>query len=738
MRVGECTNDRDLIQALDQLKTERQNNRRPFEVTWWNNIALVAGDHFAEFVPETGNFVEPTKEPHQVRLVVNQARIVARQQVSKITKARPVMDVMPRSGDDDDLAATKVGLWALDAAEFKYKLRKRRRQALWWTILCGTSGVMVGWNPEDDADGYIEFAVDPTTGDRTYHPERISELKKMVDTGEIDDEKVLELQSWPLGDLEYKVYSPFQLLPDDTVLEWEDIGDLITIDVMELEKAKDIWPEAANDMTADDARPSSVMQKLLLKAGFRTDQQETSAETLNIFTWWLKPGQYGSEYLKYGKMVRWCNKETKLEIHEHCPYNDGLLPFAFFTHTPNATSIWSDTVITDVRPINLELDKTVSQLLENRDYMVNPQWRVPNQAQINKIKSQPGGMVKYQHQRDVPPPEQLPGIPLPTQIENLVVGLRDMILDVSGMGEVSRGRVPSGVRAQNMLAFLQEEDESTIAPISEDFEDSIARMATLTLSRFSQFYTVDRMLKAYRPGGRADVRKFKGANLKGQTDVVVQSGSALPKLKSSKQAYVIQLVQMGILKDPKQIRDYLELGEGEPDEVDMAYLQADRENDIMMRSVRNQLKKGEEALYAKPPEPEPEPDEMGMMPTPEMEPEGLPTGAGQAPEMGLTTDSEEGSSFAVPVKQWHLHEAHLQRHRRIMMSAEFEALALTYPDVVRLFDEHTTMHEQALQQEMMQQMQMMALAQGGPSSTAPPQGAQPQADTAAAAQAGGY
>jgi hypothetical protein len=767
MRVGECTNDQDLVSALSDLKQERMNNRQPFEVVWWNNIALIAGDHYSEYSSMRGEFLEPVKEDHEIRLVINQARVVARQELSKITKSRPVMEIMPRSSDDNDIAAAKVGSFALDAAEWKFRLRRRRRQALWWTLLTGVSGIYVGWDASDYDDGVIEFAVDPTTGDAVYHPDRIEQLKKMAQTGEIPE---VDFESWPLGDLEFKVYSPFQLLPDDTVMDWEDIADIITVDVVELEQAKDQWPDAAKDIQSESVKPSSVVSRMLRRAGLGSGQVSASEDVVNVYSYWLKPGVYDSKYLESGKMVRWCNQDTKLEVHDHCPYNDGRLPFAFFTHTQNATAIWPDCTITDIRPINLELDKTISQLLENRDYMVNPMWRIAEQVQLRKVKSQPGGMVKYVHVRDVPAPDQIPGVPLPTQVENLVVGLRDMILDVSGMGEVSRGRVPSGVRAGNMLAFLQEEDETKIGPIIEDFEDSIARMASLTLSRYSQFYTTQRILRAYKPGGQADVRKFKGSDLKNNTDVVVQAGSALPKLKSAKQQYVLQLVQLGIMRDPKQIKDMLELGEGEPDEIDMAFAQADRENDLMLRSVQNQLDEAEQSMF----QPAPStaagnggpPQGPGMMQgmgggegeiPPEMaesggvigEPGGMPGVEGGDAELAAAQEElagmpgklgiQEGSSpssFAVPVKKWHIHEAHIKRHRRVMMGAEFEKLALTHPDVVRIFDEHISMHEQALQEQQMQQLQMMQAAQGGPAQTAPPPGAQPMADSAAVAASG--
>jgi len=293
-----------------------------------------------------------------------------------------------------------------------------------------------------------------------------------------------------------------------------------------------------------------------------------------------------------------------------------------------------------------------------------------------------------------------------------------------------------------MLAFLQEQDETQLGPIIEDFEDSIALLGSLTLSRYSQFYSTQRLLRAYRPGGRSDVLKFKGADLKGNTDVMVQAGSALPKLKAAKQQYVIQLVELGILKDPKRIEDWLELGGAEPDKIDLAFRQADRENDYMMRGAQNKLTQEEQGMFAPSVEAAAEPQameqmEMGMeayagggMPTNGMPPMDEEEGIPEEPQGG-------GQSFAMPVKKWHIHEAHMERHIRQMMGPEFERLALTHPEVVRIFDEHVAMHEQAIQEQMLQQMQMMALAQGGPASTAPDQAAQPTSNAQQVAMSAG-
>lgn len=150
----------------------------------------------------------------------------------------------------------------------------------------------------------------------------------------------------------------------------------------------------------------------------------------------------------------------------------------------------------------------------------------------------------------------------------------------------------------------------------------------------------------------------------------------MPRSKSAKQQYTLELISLGVLKDPHKIEQMLELGSGEPDDTDKAVAQANRENNLMMHG-----------------------QSMGTF----------------ALDVNL---DEEGfrkqANVAIPVKKWHNHAVHIARHTSIMMDEEFDRLAVTHPEVVRLFDEHLAMHYQMQEQEQQAQMQMMLAAKGAP------------------------
>src|SRR5215831_3708962 len=238
MRIGEAKSDKDLLQAVESARQRRLDIRRGYETIWWNNIALVNGDHSARWDPHMGRFEDrdtffqdlSEKKP---KLVINHALTVGRTELAKLTKARPIMEILANSDESVDIAAAKVGRAALDYAEWKFRLHRKRKNALWWMIQTGFGALYVGWDYLNTDAGFMEFIIDPDTGDPVFDPRRLRELKDMVAHGQLDDD--LQVQRYPLGEVEFKVYSPFQILPDETKLEFSELNDLITTEIADVD-----------------------------------------------------------------------------------------------------------------------------------------------------------------------------------------------------------------------------------------------------------------------------------------------------------------------------------------------------------------------------------------------------------------------------------------------------------------------------------------------------------------------
>lgn len=704
MRLGEATNWDQLLRACELARKRRLEKRRGFDYVWWMNIALRAGDHFVEWHPLRSEYIDPDPNPDsRYRMVINQAQVVYRTELAKLLKSRPMMEVVAASTSSRDINATKLSRNVLDGLEWKFRLRQLRKQWISWGLTTGTSAIFIGYDSDDDRDGEFEFLIDPNTSEPVFDPRRISQLNDLVDTGELDG---LQKESWPLGDLEYKVFSSFQLLPDETKLNWNEIRNLITTEVVDYDEACGIWPAAKRLRPQSDAVLGTVEKRMMMQLGLMPSRDAVVQDALKIHTFWLLPRTYrANNFLKNGIMFRWSGDQI-LEKQPVFPFQDNRMPFVFFTHIPQDEVIWGKSILEDIRDANIELDRKVNQLIENADYMANPQWLVATQHQIiGKIKNAAGGMIRYVHAPGVPEPSRLEGASMPAQFERLPQLLREIILEISGQSETSRGRVPTGVRSGVAVAYLQEEDESKIAPTVEEVEIGAALMGSLSLSRISQFYTLKRTLRFRGDDGMWDVVEFMGADLKGVADVIPVAGSALPKSKAARQQYVLELVNLGVERDPYRIRQMLELGEGDPDDTDKARAQAKRENLMMLHGMHRPGDPNKEPMY------------------------GVQADQAQGPADAGVTQGPSGQDkqpMAPPVFQWHNHQVHVQVHRSLMMDEMFDQLQMTRPEIVRLFNEHIAMHEQVLQQQMQQEMQMQLALRGGPS----PQGGgggQPQA-----------
>jgi len=682
MRLGEILREDDLMPALQAAVNRRQELRRPFEAIWWNNIALIAGDHQAKWDPNratwTDRDVTDDTSGKKPRMVINQALSVYRTELSKLTKNHPVVEVIANSDEATDLAATKVGRAVLSAVEWKFRLPALRKEIMSWVIQTGTCAHYVGWDYLNDDAGEIDYTIDPATGEPAFNPKRLKELEEMEERGDV----TLDKESFPLGDLDFKVYCPFQLLPDDTCRNFAQLKDLITTEVADVDVIRSIYGKAADKIRPDTVTLGPMEERLLGRLGMAHPRNQQSEQAAEIFTWWLTPGIYTrNNYLKNGMYVRWCQGQI-LDV-SIFPYQDRRMPFAFYQHIPAPTTIWADCVINHIRDINLEIDKTVSQLVETKDYMANPMWRIATQHRVKgKVKAVAGGILKYVHSPNIPPPEPIQGFQMPGQVENLVETLRMQILEISGQSDISRGSVPTGVRSGVAVSYLQEEDDSKIAPTVDNMEQAIAYEGSLVLERVSQYYRTKRIMRFYRRDGVFDVVKFKGADLKSNTDVISQAGSAMPKSKAARQQFTLQLVELGVLTDPNKIKEMLELGEAEPNLEDLQVAQANRENQLMLRGMSASTFDHRGDLVA-----------------------------------------EKENPVAIPVKKWHNHKLHLEQHYREMSSDEFDHLAVSNPEIVRLFDEHTGMHEAELAAAQQAEMARLEAAKGAPDGQ--PAGTQP-------------
>lgn len=624
------------------LVDDAKGRRKHWEAQWWENIATYSGDFWVQYDVYKNRLFEPIpKADHKVRIPVNLAQPVLRTEYAKLVKNRPITDVLAASNDLTDLNSAEVGDKILNNhVEKKFSMSKVRRRAIQWALLTGMGGIFVDY--DEAAETEIEVYQDPK-GQPIFDQRTIEAYQAEYKRGG-DSPKKMTIKR---GDLRPVAMSPFGVAWDFSKNYIEDASWILVMEVFDVNDVYRRWNKTVEgDQNAlPDVLEHRMLQQYDLTKKFELSQP-SAQELVIIYRLFVRPGH---KFFPDGAHVVFTEEEIIKQEGWPYPFNES--PVSMMGHVPFPIAQHSLSVMQAIRPIVTEISKTESQIIENRNLMANPPWVIAKQHQVEKeIVNKPGLRLEYTHLPNIPPPAPAQMPEMPNYVTQLVEVLKEHVLEISGQGETSQGRVPPGARSGVAIAYLQEEDDTKLGPTVLEYEEMIERASFQILRVIAAKYDVPRTVRIFKKHGEPEVFDFMGNMLAGVAGVLCQSGSALPRSKAAKQQYILDLWDRKLETDPRRVREMLELSQGEPDEFEVDLDQAQRENRQLM--------------------------------------------AGQDPG----------------VLDWYNHAAHHFIHRRFMKSADFQALD---PEAQKVFTDHDDEHS-AAEARQMQEQQAMAPQQGQP------------------------
>jgi hypothetical protein len=287
---------------------------------------------------------------------------------------------------------------------------------------------------------------------------------------------------------------------------------------------------------------------------------------------------------------------------------------------------------------------------------------------------------------------------LPSYVLQELDRIQQDIDDISGQHEISRGQNPSQVTAASALTYLNEQDESKLSFSIASMERAMQKVARHYLTFVKDYWSEPRTVKVVGKNQAFESYTWRNQDMKGNIDLRIEAGSALPQSKAAKQAFLMDLFKMGAIQ-PEQMYEALDMRGLEKAYEDMLIdrRQAQREN-LKMSELEDVPP---EMLMAPVGDPsmmsQQQPALPGMPPTATM-----PNGSAQPP--GMPPQGQVLIPPELAPNSWDNHEAHIHYHNQFRKTQEFEQL----PDHVKqIMEQHVTMHQQTL-------MLGMQPAMGGP------------------------
>ncbi len=605
--------------------------RTRLEAQWKLNLAFYYGKQYALLTSVPGQtdlrLVTPQAPNWRPRPVFNRIRPIIRTELAKCTSQKPTAEVIPATADEEDLFASRAAEQIWESVYYAKRVNSILSEAVFWTLITGTGFIKDWW---DDSK------LDPMTGEQ--------------------------------GDIGMSAETPWHIMVPD--FRAEDIEDQPYVMHVSVRDAVQVNMQYGTNLEGDTKGSDDILQASVLDL---SGTDKATKDGIMTYEVWVKPGTV--KMFPMGAMFTVAGN-TVLQAYNGWPYAHNEYPFSKISHIPKG-QFYAESTITDLISPQREYNRTRAQIIEAKNKMSKPQLLAPvGSVDAGKITTEPGQVIYYRP--GFTPPTPLPLQNLPAYVLQELDRLNIEFDDISGQHEVSRGQTPTGVTAATAINYLQEQDDSKLSHTIHSIESCMEKVGRHVIQYAVQFWDTPRTVRVVGSSGSFDVFVLKGSDLRGNTDLRVQAGSALPNSKAARQAFLMDLMKMGFI-EPTQGLELMELGGVSRlyEELRIDSSQAQRENlrmQIMDLNLINMYLSLNDQLEALPV------NDEGQTINPET---GEPIAAPELP---------------VPVNSFDNHQVHIDEHNRFRKSQAFESL----PDEIKqLFELHVRSHVSAIMQSFM-------------------------------------
>jgi hypothetical protein len=608
----------EILTWCEEQYTQCRKARLQFEQTWYTNLAFFFGKQYVQWAPNYATpggtyqrLYEPKAPSWRVRMIVNKIRAIIRSEHAKLCKENPQPYVIPASTDDTDIAAARAAENVYDFLWRDLKMRRVIRRMAWWLCLTG--------------NGFIKDWYDPTTPDSSGIP----------------------------GAIRAQPVSPFHIyVPEVDTEEIEEQPCIIhaltkTTDYVMANFGKVVTPDSGSDGLFEQ----KFLQALGVQQAGRAGYDRVTLREITVKPCGMWP---------LGATITWASG-VLLALAPTMPFGHGEYTLTKFDHIPTGR-FYAESVITDLIPMQKEYNRTRSQIVEAKNRMAKPQLvAVEGSVDHRKITSEPGLVIYYKP--GYPKPEQVDLKPIPNYVIEELDRCQNDMNDISSQHEISKGQAPPGVTAATAISYLQEEDDSKLSNTISSIEEGVEKVGKHLLMHVQEYWDLPRTVRVVGGDGMYESYVLSSSDIAGNTDLNIQSGSAMPRSRAAKQALIMELSDKGLIP-PNRVFRYLNMAETNTlyEEMQRNVRQAQRENLKMMQGDQS-----------------------------------------------------------VTVNSWDEHQAHVEEHNNYRKGQSFEQA----PDQIKMiFEQHVQLHQMQMQTMMIQAAQQQAIGggmggqpQGGP----PPQ-----------------
>lgn len=499
------------------------------EATWMVNTAYLLGydqvyyDSNSKQFRSMSNGARPLQ---RTRIHVNTILPTVQNRLARMAKNPPKYDVRPNSPKAEDKDAARLSQQVLTQLWEQLKVNLKRISLYMWIQQCGYAFFKTSW--------------DECAGNEITSPM----------TGEIDYE----------GDVRAEIASAFEIFCDPLCKDdFEEAQWLVHARVRKLDYFRTHFPERGHLVKEEDAWLLSIQYEQRINtitpqapfSGSQAYLMKNAAIELAYYEKRSRKFPKGRFVVVASGVVLW-DKELPIDEIPYSKFDDIIIGGKFD----------SEAIITHLRPLNDQFNKIVSKRSDFFNKMMAGKLIAPRGSKISQEapNDESGEILEFNYKPGNPIPQQFPIPQIPAYAYEETKEFKEMHYDISGIGEISRGSLPSaGIPAIGMQ-FLEEQESTRLSIEVTQHEFAWARVGRHILKFVNKYYKTERLLKMSGQNQDYIVKSFKGEDLRNHFDVIVIPGSTLPGSKILRRQEILNAYDRGLIGmpgDPKTLEKLL-------------------------------------------------------------------------------------------------------------------------------------------------------------------------------------
>jgi len=487
--------------------------------------------HSVNFTGEQGELVT---------LPVNHFRNLAQHMKNMITATRPVMEARAANTDYESLAQTVLANGILDYYMREKHLEDAIQNATEMAIVLGAGFIKLEWN----AMSGEATDVDPETGELIYE-----------------------------GEVEFSVYSPFDVVVDGTKESWNHDWIL----VRSFQNRHNLiakYPELTDKIKSLNSKSHSSIYRLAIFSNDETDD-------VPVYEFFHKK----TEALPEGRYLFFADPEA-IFIDTKLPYPN----IPVYRVAPNETmgTPYGYSPMFDVFPIQEAINALYSTIMTNQNaFGVQNVW-LPEGSNIS-VENLTGALNVIKSQVK---PESLNLTDTPAEIFKSLELMIQSAETISGVNSVARGNPEASLKSGTALALVQSMALQFMSGLQQNYVKLIEDVGTALINILKMYATTPKVVALVGKHNRPLLKKFTGDDVNKINRVIVDMGNPLSRTTAGRVQMAEQMLQMKLLKNPEQYFQVVNTGR-----LDAAY-EGDMSDLLLIKLENEMMLEGEDPIVS--------------------------------------------------------------------------------------------------------------------------------------------